>query len=350
MPEISIIVPVYKVEPYLRHCVDSILVQTFADFELILVDDGSPDDCGAICDEYAEKDSRVRVIHQENGGVSRARNAALDSARGEIIAFCDSDDYWQKNWLQELMTRMMDHDADIVSADYTIIDEKAGKNQTVLSYGSDCSFGSEKESIDFMIRHVLLKDINCVIWTKLFKRRIIETFKIRFCETCENFAEDMAFVLEYLLHCRSLARCDSVGYYYIIHADSMMGTSEKKVKLNAMNEVSKHFGESFFSCTGIENKKELFAVIHFLIMNNQYSKITGTENYKTLQEEIAKINDKHWFYQQTRRAFPAYNLLTKYVGEFKAKQALLWSSYCLHQNWKLHSYISAVFYRFVHER
>lgn len=86
MPEVSIIVPVYKVEPYLRRCVDSILAQTFTDFELILVDDGSPDNCPAICDEYAERDSRVRVIHKENGGVSSARNAGMEAAVGGVFS------------------------------------------------------------------------------------------------------------------------------------------------------------------------------------------------------------------------------------------------------------------------
>ncbi|MDT6814838.1 glycosyltransferase, partial [Enterococcus faecium] len=93
MCEISIIVPVYKVEKYLRKCVDSILAQTFTDFEVILVDDGSPDNSGKICDEYAEKDNRVRVIHKENGGLSSARNAGIDVARGKYLGFVDSDDY-----------------------------------------------------------------------------------------------------------------------------------------------------------------------------------------------------------------------------------------------------------------
>uniref|UniRef100_UPI003079CB33 glycosyltransferase family 2 protein n=1 Tax=Phascolarctobacterium succinatutens TaxID=626940 RepID=UPI003079CB33 len=92
MPRLSVIVPVYKVEKYIHKCVDSILNQTFKDFELILIDDGSPDNCGEICDEYAKKDSRVRVIHKENGGQSSARNRGLDIAKGEIIGFVDSDD------------------------------------------------------------------------------------------------------------------------------------------------------------------------------------------------------------------------------------------------------------------
>ncbi|MCB8516908.1 glycosyltransferase, partial [Enterococcus durans] len=97
MCEISIIVPIYNVEQYLRKCVDSILAQTFTDFEVILVDDGSPDNSGAICDEYAKLDSRVRVIHKENGGLSDARNAGIEIAKGKYLGFVDSDDFIDKD-------------------------------------------------------------------------------------------------------------------------------------------------------------------------------------------------------------------------------------------------------------
>lgn len=107
MPIISVIVPVYKVEPYLHRCVDSILNQSFADFELILVDDGSPDNCGAICDEYAGKDNRIHVIHQENGGLSAARNAginwAFDHSDSQWLTFIDSDDWLHKDYLKLLL-------------------------------------------------------------------------------------------------------------------------------------------------------------------------------------------------------------------------------------------------------
>ena len=106
MPQISVIVPVYKVEQYLSACVDSILTQTFRDFELILVDDGSPDNCGAMCDAYAAQDPRVRVIHQQNGGLSAARNAALDIAAGEYVTFIDSDDIVPFNILYALDYRV----------------------------------------------------------------------------------------------------------------------------------------------------------------------------------------------------------------------------------------------------
>ncbi len=113
MPMISVIVPVYKVEPYLHRCIDSILAQTYTDFELILIDDGSPDNCGAICDEYAQRDKRIRVIHQENGGLSAARNAGIDIARGEYLSFVDSDDMIAETYLERLFEVLTEEHADI---------------------------------------------------------------------------------------------------------------------------------------------------------------------------------------------------------------------------------------------
>ena len=113
MPDVSIIVPIYNVERYLSRCIDSILSQSFIDFELILLDDGSPDRCGFICDEYAVKDDRIRVIHQENAKISATRNAGLDAAEGEWIAFIDADDWIHKDYLKILLAGALD-DTDIV--------------------------------------------------------------------------------------------------------------------------------------------------------------------------------------------------------------------------------------------
>jgi len=113
IPLISIIVPVYKVEQYLHRCVDSILSQTYDNFELILIDDGSPDGCPAICDEYTKNDSRVHVIHQVNQGLAEVRNVGVKQAHGEYIAFIDSDDFVSPNYIETLYSGVVDYDADI---------------------------------------------------------------------------------------------------------------------------------------------------------------------------------------------------------------------------------------------
>lgn len=122
-PEISIIVPVYQVEKYLNECIDSILAQTFTDFELILVDDGSPDNCPALCDAAAKRDSRVRVIHKQNGGVSTARNAGLDAAQGNWIAFVDSDDTAAPEYLEKMHKAVLETGADFAICSSQCIDE-----------------------------------------------------------------------------------------------------------------------------------------------------------------------------------------------------------------------------------
>ena len=110
---ITVIVPVYKVEKYIRKCIESIINQTYKNIEIILVDDGSPDDCGKICDEYAKKDNRIKAIHKENGGLSDARNKALDLTNGKYVIFVDSDDYIEKNAIEYLYQLMQKYNTDI---------------------------------------------------------------------------------------------------------------------------------------------------------------------------------------------------------------------------------------------
>lgn len=115
---ISIIIPVYNVQNYLRECIDSVIAQTYKNLEIILVDDGSPDKSGEICDEYSKKDARIKVIHKENGGLSDARNVALDIAKGEYIGFIDSDDYVEKDMFETLHTLAVEHNAEISSISF----------------------------------------------------------------------------------------------------------------------------------------------------------------------------------------------------------------------------------------
>ncbi len=168
MPVISVIVPVYKVEPYIHKCIDSILAQTFTDFELILVDDGSPDCCPAICDEYAKKDERVKVIHKANGGQSSARNVALDMATGAYITFIDSDDYIMENMLARLHETAVAYNADIVSCNIY----RKDVSESDLFY-KEFSLQTKEESIQ---EYIIFKK-HCGPCSKLYKRHIFDTIR-----------------------------------------------------------------------------------------------------------------------------------------------------------------------------
>lgn len=171
MPKVSIIVPVYKAEAYLHRCVDSILAQTFTDWELLLIDDGSPDRSGEICDEYAQKDSRIRVIHKENGGVSSARQKGLDEAVGEYTIHADPDDWVEPTMLAEMYQKAKDEDADIVMTDFF---QNKGRCQEYI--GQKPKDINRKE----VLRELLFQQLHGSCCNKLVRRVCYSRDGIRF--------------------------------------------------------------------------------------------------------------------------------------------------------------------------
>lgn len=177
-PLISVIVPVYKVEQYLHRCVNSILAQTYTNLEVILVDDGSPDRSGEICDEYAEIDSRIKVIHQENGGISAARNAGLDICVGDYIAFADPDDYLQANMYEKLIDVFIDKDVDISVCQWQY--EDLNGYHVINPDKIDASIYGKKSSesfAEYFYRQNYERMSVCVVWNKLYKRYIFDDIR-----------------------------------------------------------------------------------------------------------------------------------------------------------------------------
>ena len=223
-PRISIIIPVYNSELYLPQCLESILEQTFQDYEVIMVDDGSSDLSGSICDEYAEKDERFHCIHQKNNGVSSARNAGLDAATGEMITFVDSDDWMNVKGLEQLYSTCKETGADLIIGNMSFVyrnkTEKeihifgrefltSDKNwiaeygRACIGYGYNPTPGSSRTPVGLGS-----------MGNKLYKRSIIEQNNIRFDLFVSGIYEDNLFVLKYLDHCSSVSYIDSVVYYY----------------------------------------------------------------------------------------------------------------------------------------
>ena len=206
-PLISIIVPVYNVERYLPRCIESILRQTYTNFELILVDDGTPDRSGIICDRYAEKDSRIRVIHKENGGVSTARNAGIDAAKGEWITFVDSDDWVYNDYLKVLLEPLNNCDYDLTIAKIesrSITIKPFVRNSFVLCV--------DEINTDAMLQELYHWEFRgpCV---KLFSNQKIKQNQIRFPIGIAT-GEDDIFVYRYLKHCKKIHMAENVIYCY----------------------------------------------------------------------------------------------------------------------------------------
>ena len=212
---LSIIVPVYKVENYLQKCIDSILAQTFTDFELILVDDGSPDGCSALCDAAAAKDARVRVIHQKNGGLSAARNAGLDVARGAWIGFVDSDDYIAPEMYEKMYRAVQSTGADLALCDYAKVDE-AGVPcvQTHVAVPQKSLTGRE------LLQKAYWTTVQ-IAWNKLYRRTIFAQLRY----PVGKLNEDFFVIPEICLNTQKAVVVPDVLYYYVQRGDSIMGKS-----------------------------------------------------------------------------------------------------------------------------
>lgn len=208
MPKVSVIIPVYNAEKYLRKCLDSVLNQAFEDFEVLLINDGSTDKSGEICDEYALKDKRIRVFHKENGGVSSARNLGLDNAKGEWITFVDSDDRVQKSYLLNF-TLNIEFGIDLIVGGFVKIDENDNLIKGELKL-ENITFSTNNE--DVLINHTLF-NIGFP-WAKLFKREIIATNNISFPVEVKMY-EDSLFLMDYLPFCLNIKLVNTQDYYYV---------------------------------------------------------------------------------------------------------------------------------------
>lgn len=205
---ISVIVPVYNSQKYLDRCINSILNQNFRDFELILIDDGSTDESPAMCDKYAHKYSRIKAIHKQNEGVSKARNTGICNATGDFITFVDSDDYISETMLSQLMA-CVDDNADMVIGSVKMISE-AGENQYLMRDSLVSTKALLEDYLSEAFPRICLNG-PCV---KLFRKDIIDKYNIRF-DSAMSLGEDTVFVTEYLSHCEKIRTTDKAVYFYM---------------------------------------------------------------------------------------------------------------------------------------
>lgn len=223
--KISVIIPVYNVEKYLKRCIESVINQTIKDLEIILVDDGSTDSSGRICDEYAKKDKRIKVIHKENGGLSDARNAGLDIARGYYISFVDSDDYIDNNMIEKLYYGCTKNNTDIAICD-KILELENGKKFKEKMYNNSCEL-NQKETYE----NILLYSPS--VWNKLFKRELFTD--IRFPKG--KLYEDIITTNKLIDKSNKTFYVEGTYYHYIQRQNSIVHKNFNINKLDYINNA-----------------------------------------------------------------------------------------------------------------
>ena len=225
MPLISVIVPVYKVESYLDKCISSITRQTYTNLEIILVDDGSPDKCGAMCDAWAEKDSRIKVIHKENGGLSDARNAGMAAATGELMAFVDSDDWLNPNMYQLLYEAMQRTGSDIAACGVEMVWEDGTAPRMLTKPGEYIL--DARQAMQAIIEESILKQ---PVWYKLYKTALIRDIPF----ATGKYHEDVFWSYQAIGAAKCVSVTDTPCYYYLQRSGSIMGVGFSPKRLDGL--------------------------------------------------------------------------------------------------------------------
>ncbi len=283
--KISVIIPIYKVEKYLNRCVESVVNQTYRNLEIILVDDGSPDKCPEICEEWAKKDKRIRVIHKENGGLSDARNVGHRMASGEYIAFVDSDDWIHKDALETLKCFLERYNADIVeckafSTNKKVDDKIIDRDKIVVS-----EFDRES-SMRALLREEPLRQ---TVWNKLFKRTVIKDIDFK----KGKYHEDEFWTYQVFDKAKKILFLDVVLYYYFQRLDSIMGQAFSLRRLDAIEGRYRRFlyiQDKFPELEAYTKENLLFLIMYY---GQQALKAADTEKrifFKEIEKYLKKID------------------------------------------------------------
>lgn len=296
---ISVIVPIYNVEKYLTKCIESIINQTYENLEIILVDDGSPDNCPIICDEYAKRDSRVKVIHKKNGGLSDARNAGLDIATGEYIMFIDSDDFVEIDMMESMMNNMIDNNVDLVVCNIKYIYDNSEK----VKYNQKDKVLDKYEAMQEYIKDGI---VQAVAWNKLYKRNLINGMRYK----VGKINEDEFFTYKIVDRINKIYYNSKPFYNYVQRNTSIMGLYSIK-RLDAveasyerLNFIKERYPELY-----VEEKKNFINLCIF--------------NYEMILKNINIDYDKN-----------GRNILKDYIKKIRFKNKEL-STYCLKDKIKI---------------
>ena len=289
LPEVSVIIPVYRVEDYINQCVDSVLSQTFKDFEIILVDDGSTDNCGAICDEYIKYDERIKVIHKSNGGLSDARNAGLELAAGKYIYFLDSDDWINENLLEIVIAYIREgYDLVAFNSYWAEID---GNSAKITHLSAMFEIDDDLSRNEFYIGTFLLSKIGWSAWDRVFKRSIIEDNGIRFVDNNKIFLEDLYFI-----------SLDDRLLYYRQRENSILHTEKTEVNFNRINELAKAvycYYKNHDDCDGLLS---IFPQIYFRILFNYLVSYRNNQTMELVRTIMLNdVSDKEFMIDQLKQ-------------------------------------------------
>lgn len=282
-PLVSVIVPIYKVEKYLDKCIETIVNQTYKNLEIILVDDGSPDNCPKMCDKWAEKDNRIVVIHKKNDGVCSARNMGLDKSKGEWISFVDADDYIEPTYIEDMQKKAIETDSKYICCGYNKVytnnQESINNNNTI----------KEIEAKDFIISLLNVQNSYGFVHMKLIKKEVLE--KIRFDEKL-LVGEDALFNAQITKEIDKVVIYNKALYNYRVNLDSVVRRFDSnyvKKYTDSMEKMTKYIIDNYRGEKTIEVNLANYIVYHLMLISVNYCYNPQNNNKRKSLKEVCKM-------------------------------------------------------------
>lgn len=287
-PLISIIVPVYKVEKYLEKCIQSIINQTYNNLQIILVDDGSPDNCGKICDKYAQKDNRIEVIHKTNGGLSDARNVGISKAKGKYIGFVDSDDYIEKSMYEDLYNLMEEKQSDVCICNFYNV---VGNNKVLKNPNNGIQ---EYNKIDILREILVDSKIQSYAWNKLYKKELFDNIKYPVGKKYEDIGTTF-YILE---KCNKIIVTGTPEYYYLNRDDSIVNNVNEKTITDYIELITERYDYIEKNLKELDQYNKYYLTKTLITAYNDIVNLKNIENetrkkFNDLYEKVKKIIECH---------------------------------------------------------
>ncbi len=319
--EVSIIVPVYNTEPYVAECIDSILAQTYPFWELILVDDGSTDASGCICGNYAQKDGRIRFFHQENRGVSCARNVGILHSRGKYLLFVDSDDVIRPLLLEKAVAYMEKECTDLLYFDLEIFVEEGKGKEELETWEPEIRTGTfwltdMQERVRYILEEYMEFHACYFLCNKIFRTSLIRENRIVF-EDSVRMGEDIGFIIQCLFYAQKVSGIpESLAGYRIRHGSAMNSFGGKKFWLNDFVAMLKGV---WYQGQKVKISRKSYGEIYMKVMDNQYRKREMREEYREAVQEITEKNRKFFAWQTCMVVLHPWRVI-KIFGNPEAKR------------------------------
>ena len=292
-PKYSVIIPIYNMEELLRRCIDSVIQQGRSDVEIILVDDGSNDDSGVICDEYVCRYDYIKVIHQSNQGLSGARNSGLRAASGEWILFLDSDDYISDDYFAVIDNAILKHPSDYYKFNYLKAFDDGRTLKNIFIIENDLvDISSEEAKLSFLTERLLTYYVGWEAPTGIYKKRIIDRYDLEFSDTRIVFAEDMLFSMKYILHAESVYLICNYLYMYYTRDGSLSMSSKVDSTLPRLFCLIKLF---YDEVEPFSKMKRYFYRIYFSVINYHITHNLKDTDIEIVRRQIGILSSDRFF-------------------------------------------------------